>query len=65
MFTVRCDSCGFKFYASRRPKTIKNVINAWGGTCPKCMSPLSPKPIKIFLKIENGKRQEVWGEFLV
>ncbi|MFN3804606.1 MAG: hypothetical protein ACK4SY_06085 [Pyrobaculum sp.] len=47
MYVVKCDSCDYVLYKKEVPKTVEAVWKMWGGICPKCMSPLEKKPIKI------------------
>ncbi|CCC81183.1 hypothetical protein [Thermoproteus tenax] len=51
MYVVRCLSCGFVLYQGAEPKTVEAVIKMWGGYCPKCLSPLEKRPVKIGLKL--------------
>lgn len=44
---MKCDSCGFVLYRGPDPKTVEAVLKMWGGVCPKCLSPLERRPIKI------------------
>jgi len=55
VFVVRCDSCGFVLFEDKEPKTVEYVLRIWGGICPKCMSPLEKKPIKIAVGLRKIK----------
>ncbi|MCC6020749.1 MAG: hypothetical protein LM577_05225 [Thermoproteaceae archaeon] len=58
MFIVRCDSCGFVLYKGREPRTVEAVLKMWGGVCPKCMSPLERKPIRMAVGLISGAGRE-------
>ncbi|MFN7105655.1 MAG: hypothetical protein ACK4M3_03625 [Pyrobaculum sp.] len=51
MYVVKCDSCGYVLYEKDVPKAVEAVLKMWGGTCPKCMSPLEKRPIKIAIGV--------------
>ncbi|MBP1448722.1 MAG: hypothetical protein JZD41_01715 [Thermoproteus sp.] len=51
MFIVKCISCGFELYHGEEPKTVEAVAKMWGGYCPKCMSPIERRPIKIAVRL--------------
>lgn len=53
MFIVKCDSCGFVLYSGEEPRTIDAVLRSWGGVCPKCLSPLERRPIRIALAMKR------------
>ena len=55
MFVVKCDSCGFVLYSDKEPKTVEAVLKMWGGVCPKCLSPLERRPIKIAVGLRMGR----------
>jgi hypothetical protein len=50
VFVVRCISCGFVLYRGSEPRTVEQVAKMWGGYCPKCMSPLERRPIRIAVR---------------
>jgi len=54
VFVVKCDSCGFVLYSDKEPKTVEAVLKMWGGVCPKCLSPLERRPIKIAVGLRRG-----------
>ncbi|MGC8583910.1 MAG: hypothetical protein ACP5KY_08050 [Thermoproteus sp.] len=51
MYVVKCISCGFELYRGPEPKTVEAVAKIWGGYCPKCLSPIERRPIKIAAKL--------------
>jgi hypothetical protein len=55
VFVVKCDSCGFVLYMGEDPKTVEAVIKMWGGVCPRCLSPLERRPIKVAIGLRRGK----------
>jgi hypothetical protein len=50
-YVVKCISYGFELYRGPEPKTVEAVMKIWGGYCPKCLSPLGKRPIKIAVKL--------------
>ncbi len=57
VYVVKCDSCGFLLYKGEEPKTVEAVLKMWGGICPKCMSPLERRPIKIAVGLLRARRR--------
>ncbi len=47
----QCISYGLELYRDPEPKTVEAVMKIWGGYCPKRLSPLGKRPIKIAVKL--------------
>lgn len=58
VYVIKCDSCGFVLYKGADPKTVEAVLRLWGGVCPKCMSPLERRPIKIAVGLLKERKAD-------
>lgn len=56
VFVVKCYSCGFVLYNDKEPKTVEAVLRMWGGVCPKCLSPLEKRPIRVAVGLRRRKK---------
>jgi hypothetical protein len=66
-YVVKCISCSFELYRGPEPKTVEAVMKIWSGYCPKSLSPLGKRPIKIAVKLlarAGGGRPPGRGETL-